>query len=149
MPAGEAHGNDAEKEQYAEMDEEDGIRFSCPYCEETVLFLSEDGCQIVPTFCEHVVFAATWGTDLWSGSDTVVQTGSAEADAKVWECIQEGGSCSPYELDDDVCDVLSAFFIEKEGFDISSTCKHLECGMGPHGGGPTYVLVFMGRRQST
>lgn len=101
----------------------------------------ENGDDFYDDFCKHVVFAHTWGFDLWDGNNAIVKTGNAVLDEKVREAVCD---CLDPE---DIVKVVIGLLRRNKPKDIrrriSDGGGYAERDMGPQGGGPKYTLIFM------
>jgi hypothetical protein len=112
----------------------DDAEIMCPFCRKCVLhdYKGKDGFDDFDTsFCEHTVFAYSWGIDLVEH----IQTGDSSTDTAIAALIEDG--------DSDTLGADVAKLVEKSLDGITNhVSQYVERGMGPRGGGPTYIVVF-------
>lgn len=123
---------------------EDDIVIVCPFCNDEVLhdYKGEDGFDDFNyEFCEHVIFANSWATELWSEDGTMVETGDERLDEQLREKAANSWLPDFTGMGKQVCRFLRKL-PEAANWDLRSAGRYIERGMGPRGGGPTYTIVF-------
>lgn len=123
---------------------EDDIEIWCPFCKREVFhdYSGEDGFEDCDwDFCEHVVYANSWGVELWGNGGTLVQTGDEQLDEQV------ANEANDYEqMGERICKLMLTATPPGEKWELKHAGGYVERGMGPRGGGPTFTVVF--RRKS-
>ena len=134
-------------------DDEKGEEYSynalnCPFCGTKI---AEEGSMDSVGSCGHLSFFGAWGYDefakekrKWSKELTKIARTLGDFEETRMEKLKNAilsPSSSRYEaLTKSIQDIVS------DDIEVAIKSIYIECGQGEHGGGPTFVALFMKRK---
>ncbi|NLH45760.1 MAG: hypothetical protein GX451_06510 [Acholeplasmataceae bacterium] len=139
-----------DNEKYEEEDEEDYVNnvLKCPFCG---CIIAEEGYLDSIDSCGHLAFFGAWGYEefnrekrKWSKELTKIIRKLGNEDYTRMEKLQDvilSPSLSGYEnLKKSIQNIVS------DDIEVAINSMYIECGQGEHGGGPTFVGLFMKKK---
>lgn len=143
-------GNVEDNEKYEEEYEEEYVNnvLKCPFCG---CIIAEEGNLDSIDSCGHLAFFGAWGYEefnrekrKWSKELTKIIRSLGNEDYTRMEKLQDvilSPSFSGYEsLTKSIQNVVS------DDIEVAINSMDIECGIGEHGGGPTFIGLFMKRK---